>query len=70
MERAILNKDYQTFAEITMKDSDEFHAVCAATQPPIFYMNDISRQVIRLVHEYNKLSGEKKVIRFFLVRNL
>jgi len=60
MEQAILDKDYQTFGDLTMRDSDEFHAVCAATQPPIYYMNDISRRVVRLIHEYNKVCGEIK----------
>jgi diphosphomevalonate decarboxylase len=60
MEQAILNRDYETFADITMRDSDDFHAVCAATQPPIYYMNDISRRVVRVIHEYNMLSGHKK----------
>jgi len=60
MEQAILKKDYQTFGDLTMRDSDDFHAVCAATQPPIYYMNDISRRVVRLIHEYNRASGEIK----------
>jgi diphosphomevalonate decarboxylase len=61
MEKAIAQKNYQVFGDLTMRDSDDFHAVCAATQPPIYYLNDVSRKVIQLVHKYNELCGEIKV---------
>ncbi|KAG0326346.1 diphosphomevalonate decarboxylase [Dissophora globulifera] len=51
---AIHNKDFPKFAELTMQDSNQFHAVCLDTYPPIFYMNDISRAIIRIITEYNK----------------
>ncbi|KAK3814954.1 MAG: diphosphomevalonate decarboxylase [Benniella sp.] len=51
---AIKNKDFATFANITMQDSNQFHAVCLDTYPPIFYLNDISRAIIRIITEYNK----------------
>ena len=50
-------KDFQTFAEITMMDSNQFHATCLDTFPPIFYMNDVSRAVVATVHALNKASG-------------
>jgi diphosphomevalonate decarboxylase len=53
IEKAYLAKDFATFGEITMADSNQFHATCLDTYPPIFYMNDISRSAIRLVHVYN-----------------
>ncbi|KAJ3328578.1 diphosphomevalonate decarboxylase, partial [Kappamyces sp. JEL0680] len=59
MELAIANQDFDTFAEITMADSNQFHAVCLDTYPPIFYLNDISRGVIRLVTVYNQLFLDK-----------
>lgn len=43
MEKAYLQKDFETFGRITMQDSNQFHSVCLDTFPPIFYMNDISR---------------------------
>ena len=58
IEEAFLNKDFATFGEITMADSNQFHAVCMDTYPPIFYMNDISKSAIRLVHAYNQWAGE------------
>lgn len=53
MKSAILNKRFDEFAELTMRDSNQFHAVCLDSYPPIFYMNDISRAVVRLVEHIN-----------------
>ncbi len=54
---AIQNKDFEQFAEITMRDSNQFHAVCLDTYPPIFYMNDTSRYIVRLVEQMNQSAG-------------
>lgn len=56
---AILARDFDAFARITMQDSNQFHAVCLDTDPPIFYMNDVSRAIIALVVEYNRVALEK-----------
>ena len=56
--KAILERDFDTFARITMADSNQFHAVALDTEPPIFYMNDVSRAIIALIVEYNRLSVE------------
>ncbi|KAF8134301.1 GHMP kinase [Boletus edulis] len=56
---AIQNRDFDTFAAITMKDSNQFHAVALDTDPPIFYMNDVSRAIITVVTEYNRVALEK-----------
>lgn len=61
MIRVIKRKDFATFAELTMKDSNQFHATCLDTYPPIFYLNDVSRRVINLVHRYNSHYGETRV---------
>lgn len=53
MKTAILGKRFNEFAELTMRDSNQFHAVCLDSYPPIFYMNDISRSVVRLVEYIN-----------------
>lgn len=58
IKEAILAKDFDTFAKITMQDSNQFHAVALDTDPPIFYMNDVSRAIIALIVEYNRLSVE------------
>jgi diphosphomevalonate decarboxylase len=55
---AILAKDFSTFAKITMADSNQFHAIALDTDPPIFYMNDVSRAIVALIVEYNRISVE------------
>ncbi|KAJ1565667.1 diphosphomevalonate decarboxylase [Nowakowskiella sp. JEL0078] len=54
MSKAILEKDFDKFAELTMKDSNSFHAVCLDTFPPIFYMTDVSKAVISVITAYNE----------------
>lgn len=61
MTEAIRKKDFAAFAELTMKDSNQFHATCLDTYPPIFYLNHVSQQIINLVHRYNKHYGETRV---------
>ncbi|GAA5881734.1 hypothetical protein JCM3774_005972 [Rhodotorula dairenensis] len=56
MSAAIRNRDFDQFALETMTDSNQFHAVCLDTVPPIFYLNDVSRAVIQLVSELNRAS--------------
>lgn len=58
IELAFLAKDFEAFGRITMMDSNQFHATCLDTYPPIFYMNDISKGIINLVHKYNDFYGE------------
>ena len=58
MEDAVKNKDFAKFAEVTMRDSNSFHACCADTYPPIFYMNDVSRAAIRAVESINAKAGK------------
>jgi len=53
---AIKARDFNAFAKITMQDSNQFHAVALDTDPPIFYMNDVSRAIIALITEYNRVS--------------
>ncbi|TQE00268.1 hypothetical protein C1H46_014100 [Malus baccata] len=62
MEEAIKNRDFASFAQLTCTDSNQFHAVCLDTCPPIFYMNDTShRQIISLVEKWNKAEGTPQV---------
>jgi diphosphomevalonate decarboxylase len=56
MEKAIKNKDFDKFAELTIRDSNQFHAVCLDTYPPIFYLNDVSKKIISLMSAYNQAS--------------
>ena len=53
MEQAIRDRDFQLFAEVTMRDSNNFHAVCRDSWPPIDYLNDVSLAACRVVEEIN-----------------
>lgn len=57
IEKAYRDKDFETFARLTMQDSNQFHATCLDTYPPVFYMNDTSRRIISLVHAFNAAKG-------------
>lgn len=53
METAIAARDFDTFARVTMRESNGFHSICLDTEPPIFYLNDVSRAAIRAVEALN-----------------
>lgn len=57
MEAAIHSRDFPTFARITMRESNSFHATCLDTEPPIFYLNDVSRAAIQAVQAINEAAG-------------
>ncbi|KAH0681081.1 hypothetical protein KY284_022166 [Solanum tuberosum] len=52
MEEAIQKRDFATFTHLTCADSNQFHAVCLDTSPPIFYMNDTSHRQVLLTSSY------------------
>ncbi|PHH60135.1 hypothetical protein CDD81_2093 [Ophiocordyceps australis] len=58
MEQAIKDRNFATFAQVTMRESNSFHACAADTYPPIFYMNDVSRVAIRAVESINAQAGK------------
>ncbi|KAB5539079.1 hypothetical protein DKX38_016612 [Salix brachista] len=49
MEEAIKNRDFGSFAQLACADSNQFHAVCLDTCPPIFYMNDTSHRQVKII---------------------
>lgn len=57
MEAAIFAKDFAAFAHVTMRESNSFHATCLDTDPPIFYLNDVSRAAIQAVQAINEKEG-------------
>lgn len=57
MEEAILARDFETFARVTRRESNSFHATCLDTDPPIFYLNETSRWAIRAVEMVNERVG-------------
>lgn len=58
MKESILDKNFQKFAELTMKDSNSFHSVCLDSYPPIFYLNDTSKNIIKLINLLNEAAGK------------
>lgn len=61
MVKAIQERNFEQFAELTMQDSNQLHAVCLDTFPPCKYMNDVSHRIIELTHHYNSVCGSIKV---------
>ncbi|XP_010244659.1 PREDICTED: diphosphomevalonate decarboxylase MVD2-like [Nelumbo nucifera] len=61
MEEAIRTHDFPSFARLTCADSNQFHAVCLDTCPPIFYMNDTSHRIISYVEKWNRSAGTPQV---------
>ena len=54
---ALLARDFPTFAALTMQDSNQFHATCLDTYPPLFYLNDTSRAIIQALTRVNEVEG-------------
>lgn len=61
MEEAIKNRDFPSFAKLACVDSNQFHACCLDTSPPIFYMNDTSHKIISCVEKWNRAEGTPQV---------
>jgi len=60
IEAAFLRRDFPAFGKLAMQDSNQFHATCLDTYPPIFYMNETSHRIVALVHKYNEHAGQVK----------
>jgi diphosphomevalonate decarboxylase len=58
IEKAIQERDFETFARITMQDSNSFHAICLDSWPPIHYLNDVSRAAMNAVETANRKAGK------------
>lgn len=54
---AIRQKDFPKLADIIMRESNQLHAVCLDTQPPLHYLNDTSFLIIDMIHSYNEAIG-------------
>jgi diphosphomevalonate decarboxylase len=55
---AIKKKDFDTLAELIMRDSNNMHATMLDSWPPIMYLNDVSREIINAVDGLNKAHGQ------------
>jgi diphosphomevalonate decarboxylase len=57
--KAVTERDFEKFAEITMIDSDDLQQVCATTIPKVQYATEDSYAMIRLIHAFNKAKGKR-----------
>jgi diphosphomevalonate decarboxylase len=57
MEVACRERNFAGMAELAMQDSNQFHACCMDSYPPIQYMNDTSFEIVQVVHRWNDLKG-------------
>ena len=55
-------KDFHTFAEVTMREANQLHAICLDTLPAIFYMNQTSKNIVNFVRDINAAQADKKHI--------
>src|SRR3989344_2140028 len=53
MKNAVLAKDFPAFAELTMRESSNMHAVMLDTWPAITYLNEWSKEIMSSVHVLN-----------------
>lgn len=58
MSDAIRHRDFDKFAELTMRDSNQMHALCLDTFPPIVYMNSVSHEIVSTVNAFNCTCGQ------------
>ena len=69
MRKSITERNFDKVAEITMRDSNNFHSVCRDTFPTINYLNETSEFLIRCVDNLNNFFSEKmKSNRKFVVK--
>lgn len=53
-EEALREKDFCKLGPLIMQDSNQFHAVCLDTYPPLLYLAGESHRVIKMVHRINE----------------
>jgi len=58
LEEAIKKKDFEKFGILTMRDSNNMHAVMLDTYPPMIYLNDTSRNIINAITDLNRQEGK------------
>uniref|UniRef100_F1L5Y1 Diphosphomevalonate decarboxylase n=1 Tax=Ascaris suum TaxID=6253 RepID=F1L5Y1_ASCSU len=58
---AIKSRNFEDFATITMAESNQLHAICMDTMPPLRYMNKNSWHLLRIMEALNTSIGSKCV---------
>ena len=60
LKKSLEEKDFNNFAEVVIKDSNNFHACCRDSYPSINYLNEESDFIMKCVHTLNKIN-EKNI---------
>ena len=55
LKKSLKEKDFNSFSEIVIKDSNNFHACCRDSYPSINYLNEESDFIMKSVMVLNKL---------------
>ena len=58
IKEALHSKDWPKLVKIIMQESNSLHSVCLDTYPPIFYMNETTKNLISLIHDLNDAHSE------------
>ena len=55
--KAITSHDFAALATCAMRDSNQLHAVCLDSFPPLAYMTDVGHAACALIHAINEVAG-------------
>lgn len=58
---ALRRRHFPDFAQVVVQESDELHAVCADTTPPVHYLTDSSEKIMNFVRAYNEMNGDTRL---------
>lgn len=60
LKKAVINKDFENFGEIIMRESQTLHAICLDTYPPIEppYLSAESHRIMQFTHALNVYAGK------------
>jgi diphosphomevalonate decarboxylase len=59
LHKALVKRDFEQFAEIVTKESNQLHAICLDTSPAIFYMNTTSKNIANRLKDLNHSAARK-----------
>ncbi|CAI2333024.1 unnamed protein product [Caenorhabditis sp. 36 PRJEB53466] len=54
IKKAFVARDFEALAKVIMTDSNQFHAVCLDSSPPIRYLNEASWHLMDTVEQFNR----------------